>query len=144
MTDKGPPYELFRVLRGHKKAISSVRFSPDGRWLASSSNDCTVKIWDAYTGEFVTNLLGHLLGISDVAWSPDSSLLATASDDLTVGLWSLETQKRLKTLYGHSNYVMCVNFNTQGNLLVTGSFDKTVEAVVSTQSTGGMRILESL
>jgi COMPASS component SWD3 len=131
LTDEAPKtvhseFKLSRTLHGHKKAISSVRFSPDGLWLASSSNDTTARIWDARTGAFKATLIGHSLGISDVAWSPDSSILCTASDDLTVCLWSQRTGIRLRTMSGHTNYVMCANFNPQGNLVATGSFDQSV------------------
>jgi len=119
-------YKLCRTLHGHKKAISSVRFSPDGSLLASSSNDTTVRIWDAQTGNFRASLVGHSMGISDVAWSPDSSVLCTASDDRSVSLWSQKTGARLRQMSGHTNYVMCANFNPQGNLVATGSFDQSV------------------
>jgi COMPASS component SWD3 len=119
-------YQLFDTYSGHTDAISSVAFSPDGKFLASSSNDKTARIWDMKTGQTVQTISGHTGGLSDVAWAPDSQTVATASDDYTVRLWEAGSGKHVRTFTGHTNYVMCVNFNPQGTLLASGSYDNTV------------------
>ncbi|KAK6151095.1 hypothetical protein DH2020_016027 [Rehmannia glutinosa] len=125
--DDFKPYRLKHTLTGHKRAVSSVKFSDDGRFLASCSADKTARTYALSSPDTTHNEFhGHEFGISDVAFSSDGRFLATASDDRTVRLWDVASGSHIKTLTGHTNYVFCVNFNPQSNMLASGSFDETV------------------
>ncbi|EPE26150.1 WD40 repeat-like protein [Glarea lozoyensis ATCC 20868] len=120
-------YKQKFILRGHRKGVAQVRFSPDGRWIASCSADGTIKIWDSATGKHVRTLEGHLAGVSTIAWSPDSNTIASGSDDKTIRLWRRATGKPYPApLLGHHNYVYSVAFSPKGNMLASGSYDEAV------------------
>ncbi|PBP18398.1 WD repeat domain 5B [Diplocarpon rosae] len=120
-------YRTKFILKGHRKGVSQVRFSPDGRWIASSSADGTVKVWDATNGKHMRTMEGHLAGISTIAWSPDSNTIASGSDDKAIWLWNRSTGKPYAVpLLGHHNYVYSLAFSPKGNMLVSGSFDEAV------------------
>jgi WD40 repeat protein len=66
-----------------------VAFSPDGRLLASGSDDKTIKLWEVASGSLVRTLSGHTNDVRSVAFSPDGRLLASGSDDKTIKLWDI-------------------------------------------------------
>ena len=104
-----------------------MRYSPDGKWIASASADATIKVWDAATGYHVHTMQGHLAGISTIAWSPDSNTIASGSDDKTIRLWNRRRGRPYPTaLLGHHNYVYSLAFSPKGNMLVSGSFDEAI------------------
>uniref|UniRef100_A0A0K0D766 WD_REPEATS_REGION domain-containing protein n=1 Tax=Angiostrongylus cantonensis TaxID=6313 RepID=A0A0K0D766_ANGCA len=121
-----PNYSLLMTLNGHEKPISSLKFSPNGVYLASGSAEPTIRVWFANDGKLMQTLTEHKTGINDVAWSPDSLFLASASDDKTVKIWEVETGKCIKTFKGHTSCVFCCAYNPKCTVVATGSSDKTV------------------
>ena len=63
-----------QVLQRHTKGVTTVAFSPDGKYVVSGSNDRTIRLWDAQTGGQVGNSLqGHTSSVNSVAFTPDVS-----------------------------------------------------------------------
>lgn len=117
---------LLRTLRGHREAVLSVAFSPDGSILASGSRDGTAKLWRVSNGALLRTLDGHESPVGSVEFSPDGSLLASASGDHTITLWRVSDGTLLRTLEGHDDWVSSVDFSPDGNLLASASDDATV------------------
>jgi WD40 repeat protein len=70
------------------QCIYSMAFTPDSKLLASSSEQATVKLWDAVEGKEAATLKGHTELVQRVVFSPDGKVLASGSADTTVRLWA--------------------------------------------------------
>ena len=113
------------LLTGHTSPVTSITFSPDGRTLASGSEDGTIRLWDVVTGAPQRTLTGHTDWVLSVAFSPDGRTLASGSDDQTVRLWDGVTGASQRTLTGHTDWVYSVAFSPDGRTLASGSGDGT-------------------
>jgi len=143
---------VIATLKAHYGAVTSVVFSPNGRFMASSSRDGTVRIWNTTPGDIGTEpvavLERHSGVVSSVAYNHDGTLLATGGHDKKVLLWecevltgsasrpltaSVEPSQNLSShqgcfaLTGHKDYVLSVAFPpTKSKLLASSGADKTI------------------
>ena len=121
--------QLLKTLPGHNKTISQVKFSPDGKFIASASWDKTIKLWNAKNGDYIDTLKHHKGGVNSVAFSPNSKLLVAASEDKTISIWQIADDKPqlLQTLTGHQDSVKSITISPDGKLIASGSYDKTIK-----------------
>src|SRR5437667_9262347 len=103
----------------HLNAVSSLAWSPDGKYIASASYDKTIQVWDSVTGHRISVYRGHTNWVSALAWSPAGQYLASASYDKTVQVWDAATGKRLLTYRGHSDTVTAVAWSPDGTYLAS-------------------------
>ncbi|MEH2411887.1 serine/threonine-protein kinase [Nostoc sp.] len=118
---------LVNTLQGHESSVLSVAISPDGKTIASSGGDRTIKLWNLATGKQISSLNGHSQQVNVVAISPDGKTLVSASDDNTIKIWNLATRKQIRTLQGHSDSVHALAISADSETLVTGSDDNTIK-----------------
>jgi WD40 repeat protein len=112
------------VLRGHEESVWGVAFAPDGRLLASGSDDRTVRVWDPVTGQ------GRVLGRHDgrVYWlqvHPDGRRVGAPDSSGVARIWPLAGGAPVD-LRGHHGEVNVLRFSPDGRLAATSSDDGTV------------------
>lgn len=108
-------------LEGHKLGIMDVKFSPNGKYIATVSIDDDARVWRASDGAQVHHLKGHDRTLTSLAFSRDSTLLATGAHDATARIWNMSTGRLASRLDAHPGGVVDVDFAPDGGRLVTAS-----------------------
>jgi WD40 repeat protein len=88
---------------GHSDSIRMVAFSPDGRWIASGSNDSTIKLWDRASGRLLRTLAGHTKQIVGLRITPNGKFVVSQSKDNTAKVWDAATGQVTRTITNLQN-----------------------------------------
>lgn len=119
--------KLLNVLEGHAKGINCLSWSPVGRFLASSSQDDTIRIWDTVFCIPHFRIDGYTKKVYDMTWSPDGKSLCSASrDDHHIRVWNTISSNPSQPYKGHTSFIYCVAWSPDGRLVASGSDDRTV------------------
>jgi WD40 repeat protein len=112
------------TLRGHTNKINSLTFCAGSGLLLSASEDRTVALWNAATGQFIRSF--RSTGVQTVACSPDGKHLAWDGGDDTAIVWDVPANEEAYRLRGHTAPLFAVTFSPDGKRLASASADKTV------------------
>jgi WD40 repeat protein len=96
------------TLEGHEGDINATSWSPDGTKIASVSDDQTLRLWDAESGDCLQIMKGHTAEVTSVSWSPDGTRIVSGSADKTLRIWNASDGMQLHVLTGHSTTITCV------------------------------------
>ncbi|MFF4741360.1 helix-turn-helix domain-containing protein [Streptomyces sp. NPDC001262] len=114
-------------LTGHTYGVPAVKFSPDGKTLATDGEEGSVQLWDATTGKHRKTLADGLTeSVGSVEFSPDGRTLAITNHDDTVRLSDVTTGRTRIIRTGHTYPVASVAFSPDGKTIASGSYDGTV------------------
>ena len=137
--------EIIQTLFGPPGVIYNnvASFSPDGTRIVAGGRrprvdagswtepgignyDCTVRLWDAFTGEEINGLYGLTFDTDYVAFSPDGTRIA-ALEAGTIEIWNAPRRAETKILVGHSSWVESMAFSPDGKRIATGSVDRSIK-----------------
>ena len=107
--------------------ISSIHYSPNMKFIACGSYDCTVNIWNLNKLNQKICFKGHSNWVRVVSFSFDHKYIASASDDKTIKVWNLQTKTEEFTLSGHSDWIRTIAFSVDRVFLASGSDDCSIK-----------------
>ncbi|XP_021559814.1 notchless protein homolog 1 isoform X1 [Neomonachus schauinslandi] len=137
--DPGTGKQVGRALAGHSKWITGLSWeplhaNPACRYVASSSKDGSVRVWDTTAGRCERILTGHTQSVTCLRWGGDG-LLYSASQDRTIKVWRAHDGVLCRTLQGHGHWVNTMALSTD-YALRTGAFEP-AEASINAQDLQG-------
>lgn len=113
-------------IESFKHRISTVIFSPDGKYVLSGSWDHAIRLWDAASGQKIKTFAGHTGRINALAFSADGRRILSAARDNLVKIWDVATGQELRTLAGHTGEVRSVAFSDKPHGVISGGADGTI------------------
>src|SRR5262249_51800371 len=121
------------IIGRHGEPVWCLKFSPDGKLLASGSHDGTVKLWrwdPSHPGqphELLHSISVRNYGYGDLlAFTRDSQRLVTVGEEHAVKVWNVKTGKPVHRLLGHSGDVIAVAVSPKGRWLASAGEDTTI------------------
>lgn len=111
----------------HDAPVTSITYSPDGKYVATASSDKKARIWDAANGHLLSSLASHVGAVSGLAFSSDARRLATASYDGTVIVWDTADWRAIQTIDLRSGALNAVVYAPNGAELIVAGSDGTAK-----------------
>jgi WD40 repeat protein len=96
LQDNTLPYQVAQMTIS-LEGLSTVAFSPNGKYVVSGSYDKTVRVWDVATGNEVTRMT-HDGPVGSAAFSPDGKYVVSSSRDKIIRVWDIATGAWLRTM----------------------------------------------
>ena len=109
------------IQAGHYAAITSVAFSPDGKFAATGSSDKTIKLWETASGREIRSYMCNEGNVRYLCFGPAGKLLASIDHNYGLKIWEVPTSKLLHEISLDNNRILSVDFLPDGEFLVVGT-----------------------
>jgi len=119
--------KLITTLAGHSDGVRALAFSPCGKFLASGSEDNTIKLWSMPDGVNIKSVEAHDGNVNSVICSPDCATLFSGSWDKTIKLWNISDGRLERVINAHDSSINCVLTAAEGSLIISASDDTTIK-----------------
>jgi WD40 repeat protein len=123
-----------KIIQRHHHATQKptcVRYSPNGKYIASGceyveskwgdSNDTTLRVWDAYNGDYIQTFTDYLSSVTDIAFSPQSNSIASIASDGQVNIQMIRNEGPVINLKNKNVPQAPITFSPDGQVLLSGS-----------------------
>ena len=113
-----------QTLTGHRDPVAWL---PDGKYIASYSNDKTIRVWDTTINKWIRTFSGHTTLVISIVWSPNGKQIASSGWDNIIRIWDTNTGTCIHELIGHNGWVNTVSWSPDGKYIASGSKDNTIK-----------------
>lgn len=113
---------LLRTIAIDGQATEMMKFSPDGRTIASANGNL-INLWETETGKKLKTFTAHTGKVRSLSFSADGKFLVSGSNDTTIRIWDIAGGTERKIIEGNTNSVFMVNFSPDGRSVVSHSYD---------------------
>ncbi|XP_060209675.1 WD repeat-containing protein 26 homolog [Lycium barbarum] len=123
------PSRTLQILQEHKDEVWFLQFSHNGKYLASSSADCSVIIWEMkLDGRFCLKhrFSGHEKPVSYISWGPDDNQLLTCGEEEVVRRWDVSSGECIHTYMKHGLGLTSCGWAPDGKRIFCGVTDKSI------------------
>jgi len=111
---------------GHSDFINAVDYSPNGKFIATASDDGTAKLWSAVTGEELLTYSRLKRGVEHIKFSPDGKYIVTGNYDDSTVVYDTQTAAVVHKFESQGS-ASAIKFSPDGRKVITSSADDTIK-----------------
>lgn len=116
------------TMRGHEGYVYSAEFSPDSKFVLTTAQDMTARLWETETGRPVAVMRGHTSRVVDACFSSDGRSIATTSEDGKTRVWDASSGNIITVLSNEKSGPTELQFSSDGRLLILSYSDRSSTA----------------